>query len=141
MERILCRVKSGFAKYQRLVRVSLTAPFEPLQFSDYISVCPTSINIKDEKGKYISKYKETSWNYELNSKSLDFEDVINDFLFVFKGKEDKILEFSQKHNVNADIVVAFYVYDSIVPALCLSKEFIRFLRITKCDFGFDGYIF
>lgn len=113
--------------------------FNITELTELIKIEPTKITVRGEKGKY-SFYKETSWNYIIESNKLYLEYATKTIFDVFNSKKEIIKRYINENNLKIKLEIIFNIYDSIVPSLYLENYFIEFLNFLKCEVDFDGYI-
>ncbi|CAA6806202.1 MAG: Unknown protein [uncultured Campylobacterales bacterium] len=112
--------------------------FDINTITSLLNIKASKIKLKGAKGSY-TKYKDTSWNYSISSTSIELNEAFDKLLNVFIDKVNILKKIQDKAVINIDI--QYFIYNKIIPAICLSEEQIKFLANFNCSLDCDGYLY
>jgi len=110
------------------------------QLTREISVQPTEIRKKGERGKYNTDYKLDSWN--LSSGYVKTQSVDEVFRFIYdklKDKEHVINDLIKRMNITAKFFIVIKACRDSTLGFVLENDIIQFANNIKAIFDIDMY--
>lgn len=98
--------------------------------------------------KYAPKFNESSehiWNETVGELGTEYEDTLDVEEQILKvlnklyGKENSIIGFSEKYNLQSMLMIVITMNDGYTPALVINKKIIDFVHNIGAEIHFDLY--
>lgn len=87
-----------------------------------------------------TNYKESSWEYSIEQRTLDFLEVSDLFLDKFSHKREEIRDFVISNGLFSKFFVVLEIVNEETPSYFLNNEFLKFASYLNAEIDTDIYV-
>jgi hypothetical protein len=117
--------------------------WDPAELTALLGITPSSVRVAGDKGRGPDGHlrpPHTWWEYKVQRDSYETEELIEEVLRPFAGKQDLFSSFVTQHDLSAgvDCVIEIYGEKAILEA---SRSQVAFVASLSAKLGFDTYTY